>query len=174
VKPAGAVLKQYWGSRTRRERAIATSAAALAALAALVFLLLVPGLAARRELAASLPRLRAQVEDMRAQADEIAALRKKLAAAPRSADLAALVRSSASRTSFAAALERVEGVAGGKVLLLAKQADFDEWLAWTETLQREFGIRLETCRIAALEQSGFVRVEAVLVPPRADAVARQP
>jgi type II secretory pathway component PulM len=38
---------------------------------------------------------------------------------------------------------------------------FDAWLAWMENLQRELGIRLEACRISALDQPGMVRLEAI-------------
>jgi type II secretory pathway component PulM len=37
---------------------------------------------------------------------------------------------------------------------------FDDWLAWTESLQREFGVRLEDCKVSATDRPGMVRVDA--------------
>ena len=156
-------LKQYWNARSRKERFLLWVAGA-ALLAALLYLVLLePGLAARKQLAAALPRMRAQAEDMQQQQKEIVLLRKKLGAVSQRADLKALLQSSVALTSFVNALERLDAVSGDKALMLAAPVVFDDWLAWTENLQREFGIRLDTCRISALDQAGMVRIEATFV-----------
>jgi len=162
-------LKQYWNAHSRKERFFLWVAGA-ALLAALLYLvLLAPGLAARKQLAAALPRMRAQLEDMQQQQKEIVVLRKKLGAVSQRADLKALLQSSVARTSFANALERLDALSGDKALMLAAPVVFDDWLAWAENLQREFGIRLETCRIDALDQAGMVRIEASFVTGQASA-----
>lgn len=160
----GAALAAFWEDRSARERAVLLAAACLALVAALYVLLWEPGLAARRSLAATLPRLRAELEDMRAQRDEIAALRKELGAGSRRGELQNLLRASTARTSFAKALERIDALANGSVLVQAAPVGFDAWLEWVESLQRELGVRLEACRIVALEQPGLVRVEARFAP----------
>ena len=38
---------------------------------------------------------------------------------------------------------------------------FDAWLAWIGNAQRELGIRVDACRISALDQPGMVRLEAI-------------
>ena len=48
--------------------------------------------------------------------------------------------------------------------IIVSDVPFDEWLAWTENLQREFGIRVDTCKIAASVEPGLVRLEAIYAP----------
>jgi general secretion pathway protein M len=136
-------------------------AAAALVLAAVLYLSLIePALTARKRISAELPGLRAQVEDMRRQEKEIAVLRKKIAAASRQGDLKETLQASARRTSFVNAVEGIEPQADGKVRLRVAPAVFDDWLAWTESLQREFGVRLEDCKVSATDRPGMVRVDA--------------
>lgn len=150
----------------------AAGATVFAATAYLI--LLEPALAASRQLSATLPRIRAQVEDMRQQQKEIAALRRKIAAASQHADLKALLQTSAARASFVNSVEKIDSLSRGRALLLAAPVLFDDWLAWTENLQREFGIRLEACKITSTDQPGRVRVEATFVSASDSATRRTP
>ena len=150
-------------------------AAGTVVLAALLYvILLAPALAASKQLSATLPGLRAQVEDMRQQQKEIAVLRKKVAVASRHADLKALLRSSAARASFVNSVERIESLSGDRALLLAAPVLFDDWLGWIENLQREFGVRLEGCKITSTDQPGLVRVEATFAPGGQPAARKTP
>jgi type II secretory pathway component PulM len=152
--------KQFWDLRSAKERILLCAAGAVALAALFYVFLLEPALSARKQLSATLPRLRAQVEDMRQQQKEIAALRKKVAAASQHGDLKVLLQASIARSSFVNAVERIESLSGDKALLLAAPVMFDDWIGWTESLQREFGIRLEVCKITATDQPGLVRIEA--------------
>ncbi len=153
-------LRQYWNARSHKERVLVCVAGA-ALLAALLYLLLLePGLAARKQLETLLPTLRAQVDDMQQQQKEIVLLRKKLGAASQRTDLKTLLQTSAARTSFVGSVDRLDAVSGDKAIMHAAPVVFDDWLAWVENLQREFGIRLDACRISALDQPGLVRIEA--------------
>jgi type II secretory pathway component PulM len=156
-----ATIAGFWVACTSRQRVAIAAAIAVAALIALYLLLWEPGLAARQSLSAALPRLRAQLEDMRWQREEVVALRKRLGASTPQGDLAALLRASAAQAPFASAIERIESLPGGKVRMLAGPLPFDAWLAWIGNAQRELGIRVDACRIAALEQQGMVRLEAI-------------
>jgi general secretion pathway protein M len=159
MKFADAALN-FWGTRTSKERMM-LCAAGVTVLAALSYVIVLePALAASRQLSATLPRLRAQAQDMHQQQKEIAALRKKIAAAAQHTDLKALLQSSVARTSFVNSVERVDSLSGDRALFLAAPILFDDWLGWMENLQREFGIRLEGCKITATDQPGLVRVEA--------------
>ena len=164
-------VKQAWSARSGKERTVLFVAGAVVLAAVTYLLLLKPGLAARKQLSATLPRLRAQVDDMRTQQKEIADLRKKIGASSRNTDLKALLQSASARTSFSNTVERIEPIAGDKVILLAAPVIFDDWLEWVETLQSEFGIRLDAGKIAALDQPGLVRIEATFAsagqPPAA-------
>lgn len=157
---AGDRLKRYWNARSRKERLRLCAAGAVLLAVLLYLVLLEPALTARKQLATALPRLRAQLEDMQQQQKELSVLRKKLSTVSQRADLKALLQSSVARTSFANALERLDTVSANKAVMLAAPVAFDDWLAWAENLQREFGIRLDTCRISALDQPGMVRIDA--------------
>jgi general secretion pathway protein M len=164
----------FWNGRSSRERGVLLAAGALILVAALYALLWDPGLAARKALSAGLPRLRAQLDDMRRQQKEILSLRKKLAAESQRGDLRSLLQASVARASFAKAVQRSESLSSGRVLLQAGPLDFDAWLEWIETLQRELGVRIDTCRITALDKPGLVRVEATFVSGSALATGNPP
>jgi type II secretory pathway component PulM len=72
-----------------------------------------------------------------------------------------MLRASAAQAPFAPTVERIDGLSGGKARMQAGPLPFDAWLAWMENLQRELGIRLEACRVSALDQPGMVRLEAI-------------
>jgi type II secretory pathway component PulM len=160
-----------WREWSPRERTALLAGAALALAAALYVFLWEPGMAARKSLSVSLPHLRAQLEDMRRERTEIASVRKELAAAPRQGDLATLLRASAAQTPFASALERIEALPDGKVRMQAGSVPFGAWLAWIESLQRQMGIRVASCRISALDQPGLVRLDATFTGAGASAGA---
>jgi len=155
-----ATIVGFWAACTARQRAGIAAGIVLAAGAALYLLLWEPGLAAQRSLSAALPRLRAQLQDMRWQREELAALRNTVRASTPPGDLAAILRASAAQAPFAPAVERIEGLPGGKARMQAGALPFDAWLAWIGNLQRELGIRVDACRISALDQPGMVRLEA--------------
>jgi len=154
---------RFWSERSRRERMVLVAGAGATLLVALYMLLWEPGLAASSKLSATLPRLRAQVEDMRRQQSEITALRKKLGTASQSRDLKSLLQASVARASFLKSVQRMDALASDRVLVVIAAANFDDWLGWIGNLQREFGVRLDACKITALEQPGLVRVEATFV-----------
>jgi len=159
----------FWAERSGRERSVLLVAVTVVLAAALYAFLWEPGLAARKSLSETLPRLRAQLEDMRLQREEIMALRKTLDAGPRRGDLGNLLRASAAQSPIAKSVERIDPLPNGSVMLRAAPVSFDAWLGWLENLQRELGVRLEACRVSALEQPGLVQVEARFAPRAANA-----
>ena len=151
---------EFWAERSYRERTVLAAGAAVAVVLALYGLLWEPGLKASAKLSASLPRLRAQVEDMRAQQKEILQLRKSTGTTSQVADLRALLRAAVARSPLAAAAPSIEWQTNDRVVFAAPAVDFDAWLQWIGGVQRELGIRLESCTITALGEPGRVRVEA--------------
>lgn len=161
---ASEALKDFLGSRTTRERRIIAAGLALALLAALYALFWEPGLAATRRLSAQLPRMRADVEEMRLHQKRIAALRESVGAAQQGGAPRALLQATLdSDPSLRGA--RAQWLSRERVSLEIAAIDFDQWLAMAARLQRESGIRVESCTVAALPQAGLVRVEAVLAAP---------
>jgi general secretion pathway protein M len=160
-------LTEFWSERSARERKVLAVGGALTLLALLYLFLWEPGLAASKKLSATLPKLRAQVEDMRAQQKEIAALRKNVAAASQSGDVKALLHAAVARSSLLNSVQRIDAASMDRATMVAAAANFDDWLGWIGELQRDFGVRLERCSIAALDQPGVVRIEATFVAPGA-------
>ncbi len=159
----GQAVREFWDACSGRERAALGSAAAFALVAALYGLLWEPGVNASAKLSVSLPRLRAQAEDMRQQQKEIALLRKSSGTTSQVADLRALLRASMARSALAGAAHSIEWQSNDRVVFAAASVDFDAWLQWTGAVQRELGIRVESCHISALDQPGRVRIEASFV-----------
>jgi type II secretory pathway component PulM len=155
-----ATILAFWATCTARQRTAIAAGIVVAAAASLYLMLWEPGIAARKSLSAALPRLRAQVQDMRWQREELAALRKAVGSSAPPGDLAAVLRASAAQAPFAPAVERIESLPGGKARMQAGALPFEAWLAWIANLQRELGIRVDVCRISALDQPGMVRLEA--------------
>jgi type II secretory pathway component PulM len=152
-----------WSERQGRERIVLVAGAAGVLIVALYVFLWQPGLAATRSLAASLPTLRAQVDDMRLQQKELSALRKSVAAASHPGDARALLQAAAERSPFHKSIQRMEALSSERVLVVASPVGFDEWLRWINHLQREFGLRIERCRISSPDQAGRVRAEATFI-----------
>jgi general secretion pathway protein M len=156
-------LREFWSERAPRERALLACGALAVALVALYLFLWQPGLAASQRLAATLPKLRAQVELMRAQQSEIAALRKSTGTAAQGGDLRIVLQSSVGRAPFGKSVQRIDAASGDRATVLVASADFDDWLRWVAEAQREAAARLERCRISALDTPGLVRAEATFV-----------
>jgi general secretion pathway protein M len=165
-------IRIFWEARNNRERALLCIACMIVLAAILYVLLLEPAQAARTQLSVALPRLRAQAEDMRQQKKEVDVLRKRIAASSRHPDLKGLLQSSAARTSFAGAVERIESGSGERATLVLGPTIFDDWIVWIENLQREFGVSLETCRVSATDRPGWVRVEAMFAGAAQSAVRK--
>ena len=156
----GETLKELWTARNARERVALLACATFVALAALYAFLWDPGLAARKALSASLPQLRAQVEDMRLQQRDIVELRKSAPSSRPAGDLRAVLRASAERSPIQRAIDTIEWRSSDKVAVSAAAVPFAEWLDWVQALQADLGIRMDACRITALERAGIVRVQA--------------
>jgi general secretion pathway protein M len=162
----GGLVAEFWGLRSRRERAVLIAAGVLVILTGLYAFLWEPGLAARAKLARALPQLRAQLSDMRQHQEEIVALRNKLRAEAQPSEAGPLLRAAAARAPFAKSVQRVDALSADRALLRAEPIEFDAWLDWVVVLQAELGLRLEMSRITALDRAGLVRVEATYVSVR--------
>jgi general secretion pathway protein M len=161
---SGDSLKLAWQLRTRRERAILAAGAALVAVAALYAFLWQPGMAAIRSLSEQLPRLHAQLEEMQALRSELAALRDG-AAPDRPAASPALLQATLEADPLVKTAVRIQWRGASRLSLEAAAIDFDRWIDLVTRLQRELGVRVEQCAIAALPQPGMVKMEAVLALP---------
>lgn len=161
-------LMRWLASRTQREQRVLVAGLVLATLAALYALFWAPALAATRGLSTQLPRLRAQVEEMRAHQAQVTALRKAISESRRDGPPQAVAQALlASDPAFKAA--RSQWQSSERLAMEIPAIDFDQWLALTGRLQREGGLRVESCTVSALPQRGVVRIEALFAAPPAHA-----
>ncbi|MBC7803864.1 MAG: type II secretion system protein M [Candidatus Parcubacteria bacterium] len=167
-------MTAFWRSRSPRERFTLGSAASVVAVALLYLLIWEPGMVAREKLSATLPRMRAQLDDISLQQKEVLALRKQIESAPQRAELKVLLQDSAARAPFSQAVERVDAVAADRVFFAAGPVDFDAWLDWAAGIQRDIGARVDSTKIVATKQAGLVRVEATFVARKAPVTRGSP
>lgn len=155
--------KRHWDSRVARERRfIVFSALVLSPLAAF-WLLWQPAHSSSAKLRAAAPVLRAQAEQMRAQAAEAGMLRHRPRPAPLDASALKLaVDASASRHQLREAVTALDALEPRSVRVTLASVSFEQWLGWLRDLQREQHIRADSVAIAALPQTGMVKVSATL------------
>lgn len=151
-------LQQFWQARSPRERMI-IAAGCGGLLAALFYAYLWQPMAEeRKRMQARLPQLRVEAAQMRQQVDEATRLRALQPAA--SASLQGALEQAAAAEGMRDAVTRVTPQADRRARVELASATFDAWVKWAARLQKDAGVRLESCRIEALG-AGKVRVEAV-------------
>lgn len=158
-----AFRKRHWDGRAANERrAIALAAWVLTPLLA-YFLLWQPAHHANAGLRASIPALRIQAALLRTQASEAEALRHRSRPAVLDANaLKAAVEESAARHKLRDTLSTLDAGGANSVRITLAAVSFEQWLHWLRDLQQEQHIRAESAAIAALPQTGMVRINATL------------
>jgi len=157
-------VARFRRSRTEREQRVIAAGLVLATLAGLYALVWEPGFAATRRLAAQLPRLRAEVAEMRHHQEQVAALRKAIGESRQDSTPQALLQALlASDPALKGA--QAQWRSSERLALEIAAIDFDAWLALAARLQRDARVRVESCTVTALPQSGLVRVDAILAAP---------
>jgi len=163
-------IGRFWTNRSGGERFMLMAVTTTLLVGMLYTWLWDPGLEERRQLSAALPRLRAQLAEMRHQQKEIAELRSQQKPALGDTEIRAILQDSAARSHVAPLeIKRIESLAGRRALVLMNGVDFARWLEWVRNLQREFGIRVETSKIVALDSPGLVQIEATFIMSTAEA-----
>lgn len=158
-----AFRKRHWDGRTVRERRALMLAALVLFPVIAYFLLWQPAHVANTQLRASVPAMRAQAAHLRTQAAEVEMLRHR----PRPAmlDASALktaIVESAVRHKMRDAISALDAEGPHAVRLTLAAVSFEQWLQWLRDLQQEQHIRAESASIAALPQSGLVKINATL------------
>lgn len=157
-------LRNWWESRSPRDRRI------LAVLGALVALLLYLALVqsayrARAQLGASLDALRAQSLRLREDATEIARIRAMQVPPVGQTDLRSQLQVLVSAAGLSGGLLRIDASGADQAQVAFSSVAFAEWLQWIATLQAQ-RIRLESSRIEALSAPGMVGVTATFARAR--------
>jgi type II secretory pathway component PulM len=104
-----------------------------------------------------------RVEAQQMRVDALAVPKLKSAAKPASlaGGLKEMVEQAASAQGLQVTQASPQG--NGKLGVTLAVVPFDAWVKWLATLQTQQAIRLDTCRVEALQQTGMVKVQAVLI-----------
>jgi len=158
-----AFKKRHWDGRAANERrAIALGALILAPLLG-YFLLWQPAHVANTKLQTSVPALRIQAAHLRTQAAEADSLRHLPHPALLDANaLKTAIDESALRHQMREALTSLDAQPPNAVRITLAAVSFEQWINWLRSLQQEQHIRAESVGIAALPQTGVVRINATL------------
>jgi general secretion pathway protein M len=155
--------KRWWDGRPAEDKRALTIAAWVLIPLAAWFVLWRPAHVATEKLRAEIPALRAQAEKVHAQSEEVTALNH--APKPALLDAAALktaVEESAARHQLRSALSSIDVQQPDTVRITLISISFEQWLGWLRDLQREQHIRADSASIAALPQTGMVKINATL------------
>lgn len=158
-----AFKKRHWDGRAARERrALALVAVVLLPVVA-YSVLWQPAHSANAKLRSAVPEMRAQAQQLRSQTDEVAMLRHRPhPAVLEASDLKAAVEASAQRHKMRAAITTLDAQEPNALRITLAAVSFEQWLGWLRDLEQEQHIRAESAGIAALPQSGMVRISATL------------
>lgn len=158
-----AFIKKHWLSRPSSERQILTFAAAIL-LPLLTYLLLwQPARTAVEKLHLNLPIMRTQALQLQAQAAEVARLRHLPKPAVLDAhSLKSAVEATATRHKMRDALSALDTQEPNAVQISLAAISFEQWLHFLHELQQEQHVRAESISIAALPQTGMVKISATL------------
>jgi len=153
-------MREWWIGLSRRERIATAVAASLVALTLIFLAGIEPAWRARMQLAAELPRLRAQAAEL----DQLAAEAKKLKLKTRTLESPEQTRAALTRflgeKGVSGAQIREEG---DRIVVSAKRIDAAAWLAWLKDTTNELPLRIAAARMSKVS-TGLVDAEVTLAP----------
>jgi general secretion pathway protein M len=154
---------KHWNTRSAQERRTILLAATVLTPVIYYFMLWQPAHQALAKLHVTVPLLQAQLAKLTEQAAEVEALRHR----PQLAALDAMalktsVEESAQRHQLRASISTLEIQEPNGVRIACDAIPFAAWLNWLRDLQQEQHIRADSVSIAALPQSGMVKISATL------------
>lgn len=160
--------KEWFGSRSPRERALLLGLGFVVLCVLVYRVLLAPAIEGRAALSETLPAKARRLADMQAQAELAAVLRPR--ATQPVPDTQAL-REALRASLDAHGLRLVEVGGSGDILLLhAADVPFKQWAAWLEEAGRQHRVRAVELKARALdapELAGHVALDATLQTPAA-------
>lgn len=156
-------LIQFWRTRVPRERFVLAGGSALLVLALGFAYAWLPMQRDVVQLRQALPQLRVQARQLQQDAQEVARLKAQPAVTREAGSLALAVEQRALATGLRERIESITPQDAGHVRVLLPQVAFDAWIAWLGELQTSHGVRVDSARIDATDDSGMVSVDAVLV-----------
>lgn len=159
---ARAALSGWFEARAPRERGLLAAGGTVLLVAFIYTVLWEPAYEGRARIAASLPRLDAQLAQMQGQTDEARRLRAAAAVhAPQGNALRDALAASLTQAGMAEA--RVVAT-GDNVQIHAKALPFAAWMTWLDQVRREQHVRVVNAHASAESRVGLATVSATLQP----------
>jgi general secretion pathway protein M len=157
------IASSWWRHLAPRERQLITWGGA-GLLAALFYAYLWQPIAVERnKLRASLPQLRENAVQMQHQARETAQLRASITPAPRGEAIKSAINQAASEAGLDSKTLQVNMTDETRANIALATVSFDAWTVLVANLQKNQRIRLESCSIEALPETGMVSVRGVAI-----------
>lgn len=152
----------WWRQLAPRERQLISWGGA-GLLAALCYAYLwQPITVERHKLRATLPQLRENAAQMHRQAQEAAQLKASVTPAPRGEAIKSAVYQAAKEAGLDSKTLQLNLLDEGRANIAWATVSFDAWTVLVANLQKNQGIRLESCTIEALPETGMASVRAVV------------
>jgi len=155
-------MMQYWTQLRSRERAMVIAASVVIAFALFYLLVWEPVVQRNAQLTRSVQDQRALAVWMRQSAAQVKQL--QAGAGPRATSgqsLLTVIDTTAKMGGLTGNLKRVEPDGATRVRVWLEQAAFDDVARWTELLQRDFHVRLDTAVIDRENSPGKVTARLV-------------
>jgi len=158
-----AFKKLHWDTRAASERRALALGTLLLSPVVAYFLLWQPAHLATAKLRISVPALRVQAAHLRTQSAEAESLRHLPHPAVLDANaLKTAIEESAVRHQIRNAISSLDAQPPNAVRITLVAVSFEQWLSWLRSLQQEQHIRAESVGIAALPQTGMVKINVTL------------
>ena len=167
-----AVRKRFWDGRAVGERRLIVLVASILLPLLGFFLLWQPAHNAVARLRVRVPAMRMQAALLRDQTAEVARLNHYPHPALLDGKaLKSVIETTAEQHHIREAITALDAQGSGAVRVTLDSVPFDQWLLWLRDLQQEQHVRVDSVGIAALAQSGMVRVNSPQADQRGRAVA---
>jgi general secretion pathway protein M len=152
----------WWRQLAPRERRLISWGGTGLLAAVLYAYLWLPITVERHKLRANLPQLRANAAQMQRQAQEAAQLKASATPALRGEAIKSAIHQAANEAGLDSKTLQVNLLDEGRANIAWATVPFDAWTMLVANLQKNQGIRLESCTIEALPETGLVSVRAVV------------
>jgi general secretion pathway protein M len=161
-------ITEWWNIRSQRERLLIQIMGAVVGSFLVLSTLVFPVIQYHHEFAASLPVLRASVDQLHRDADEAIHLRQELGGAGSASiqnlgpALASHIEQSAAESGIRGQIQSITTLENGQVEIVLPKVNFNRFLMWADHLKRTANVRIQTLNATGLDNAGGVQLRAVL------------
>jgi len=162
------IITQWWSIRSPRERLLIQIMGTVVGIFLVLSTLVFPVIQQHQEYAASLPVLRASVDQLHSDADEAISLRQQLGGVGSTSfqnlgpALASHIEQSAAESGIRGQIQSIHTLENGQIEVVLPKVNFNRFLMWADHLKRTVNVRIQTLNATGLDHAGGVQLRAVL------------